>query len=197
MHLRHYLHSTLDVSWLVDLEQPSIISALLGISLGRQRMAISLQNPAGLSGLVDPISGSVGRVLDRLKTAIGELGYEAVIEDLRSPELIGGEDSLLGSEDVMVIPGHLADSAADRARRVEGVEWQGDSVICEGHSAGQNEAHRSPRNNPGRDRFLRLLGLGVVSRGTSRGTECPQPERRPLRFRHSRGSRPRSRADSR
>ena len=61
--------------------------------------------------MVDPISGSVGRVLDRLKTAIGELGYEAVIEDLRSPELIGGEDSLLGSEDVMVIPGHLADSA--------------------------------------------------------------------------------------
>ena len=74
-------------------------------------MSISLQEPAGLSGLVDPISSSVARLLERLKTAIAELGYEAVIEDLLSPDLIGGEDSLLASDDVMVVPGHLADSA--------------------------------------------------------------------------------------
>jgi hypothetical protein len=74
-------------------------------------MSISMQEPAGLSGLVDPISSSVARLLDRLKTAIAELGYDAVVEDLSSPELIGGGDSLLASEDVMVIPGHLADSA--------------------------------------------------------------------------------------
>jgi hypothetical protein len=74
-------------------------------------MSISPQDPAGLSGLVDPISSSVARLLDRLKTAIGELGYEAVVEDVPSPELIGGEDSLLASEEVMVIPGHLADTA--------------------------------------------------------------------------------------
>jgi hypothetical protein len=74
-------------------------------------MSISMQEPAGLSGLVDSISSSVARLLDRLKTAIAELGYDAVVEDLSSPELIGGGDSLLASEDVMVIPGHLADSA--------------------------------------------------------------------------------------
>jgi hypothetical protein len=61
--------------------------------------------------LESPISGSVARLLDRLKTAIAELGYEAVIEELSSPEFIGREDSLLGSEDVMVVPGHLADSS--------------------------------------------------------------------------------------
>jgi hypothetical protein len=74
-------------------------------------VAISLQETARLSGLVAPISGPVAGLVDRLKTAIAEFGYEAVIEDLLSPELIGGEDSLLASEDVMVMPGHLADSA--------------------------------------------------------------------------------------
>ena len=33
------------------------------------------------------------------------------IEDLSSPELIGGEDSLLRYEDVMVIPGHMDDAS--------------------------------------------------------------------------------------
>jgi hypothetical protein len=74
-------------------------------------MSLSLQEPAGLLGLNPALSGSVGRLLDRLKAAIGELGYEAVIEDLSSPELVGGDDSLLGSDDVIVVPGHLADEA--------------------------------------------------------------------------------------
>ena len=52
-----------------------------------------LQKPAGLAGQESPISGSVARLLDRLRTAIAELGYEAVIEDLSSPELIGGDES--------------------------------------------------------------------------------------------------------
>jgi hypothetical protein len=54
---------------------------------------------------------AIPALLDRLKVAIAELGYEAVIEDLCSPELIGGEDSLLASEDVMVVPGHLTDTS--------------------------------------------------------------------------------------
>jgi hypothetical protein len=108
-HLRHYLHSALGVSWLVD-AAPGV-SDLLSLSWRKQSVSISLQQPAGLSGLVDPISGSVAKLLDRLKTAIGELGYEAVVEDLLSPELIGADDSLLASDDVMVVPGHLADSA--------------------------------------------------------------------------------------
>jgi len=67
--------------------------------------------PVELPELEAPISSSVARLLDRLRTAIAELGYEAVAEDLSSRELIGGEDSLLGSEEVMVVPGHLEDAA--------------------------------------------------------------------------------------
>ncbi len=74
-------------------------------------MSLSLQTPAGLPGLDSPISDSVGRLLDRLKATIAELGYEAVVEDLSSPDLIGGEDSLLASDDVMVVPGQLADAS--------------------------------------------------------------------------------------
>ena len=74
-------------------------------------MSLSLQQPAGHPELEASISSSVARLLERLRTAIAELGYEAVLEDLSSRELIGGEDSLMGSEEVMVVPGHLEDSA--------------------------------------------------------------------------------------
>jgi hypothetical protein len=73
-------------------------------------VSLSLQKPAGLPESDWPISGSVARLLDRLKTTVAELGYEAVIEDLSSPDLIGGEDSVLASEEVMFVPGHLADT---------------------------------------------------------------------------------------
>jgi hypothetical protein len=106
IHLRHYLHSVLGVSWLI--ERAPDVSGLLSLSWRKQAVSISLQEAAGLSGLVDPISSSVARLLDRLKTAIAELGYEAIIEDLSSPDLVGGNDSILASEDVMVIPGLLA-----------------------------------------------------------------------------------------
>jgi len=109
VHARHYLHSVLGVSWLAD-STPGV-SALLSISWRIQPVSLSLQKPAGLPGLDSPISGAVGRLLDRLKTTIAELGYEAVMEDLSSSELIGGEDSLLASDDVMVVPGHLADAS--------------------------------------------------------------------------------------
>ena len=73
-------------------------------------MSISLQAPSGVLRPDLPLSGAVARTLDRIKTAIAELGYEAVVEDLSSPEMMGGEDSLLASDDVMVVPGHLADT---------------------------------------------------------------------------------------
>ncbi len=106
VHLRHSLHSVLGVSWLVY-STPGV-SALLSIAWRKQPMSLPLQTPAGLPGMHSPISDSVGRLLDRLKATIAELGYEAVVEDLSSPDLIGGEDSLLASADVMVVPGHHA-----------------------------------------------------------------------------------------
>ena len=107
--LRHYLHSVLGVSWLAD--STAGVSALLSISWRKKPMSLSLQEPAGLLGLDSAVAAPVSRLLDRLKAAIGEMGYEAVIEDLSSPELAGGDESLLGSDDVMTVPGHLADEA--------------------------------------------------------------------------------------
>ena len=74
-------------------------------------MSPSPQEPTGLPDLESPLSASVAKLLDRLKLAITELGYDAVIEDLSSSDLIGGDDSLLASGDVMVIPGYLDDAA--------------------------------------------------------------------------------------
>jgi hypothetical protein len=58
-----------------------------------------------------PTSAVLERLLDRLKAAIAERGYKAVVEDLISDDLIGGDDSLLASDEVMVIPGHRDDSS--------------------------------------------------------------------------------------
>jgi hypothetical protein len=73
---------------------------------------VSLSLKQSLGGLPpdSPISQAAGRLLDRLEAAIAELGYEAVVEDLQSPDLIGGEESLLPSQEIMVVPGHLADT---------------------------------------------------------------------------------------
>ncbi len=58
-----------------------------------------------------PTSQTFVWLLDRLEAAIGELGYEAVALDLVSDDLIGGDDSLLASDEVMVIPGHMDDDS--------------------------------------------------------------------------------------
>ncbi len=74
-------------------------------------MSLTLKESVGPSPSDSRTSETVDRLLDRLKAAIAELGYEAVLEDLLSPELIGGQDdSLLPTPDVTVLPGQLADT---------------------------------------------------------------------------------------
>jgi hypothetical protein len=58
-----------------------------------------------------PTGETVARLLDRLKAAVGELGYEAVVENLVSDDIIGGDDPLLASDEIMVIPGHMDDAS--------------------------------------------------------------------------------------
>jgi hypothetical protein len=102
-HLRHYLHSTMSVSWLVD---PAVRSALLAILWRKEPMSVVLKETVGPSPSDSRTSDAVERLLDRLKAAIAELGYEAVLDDLLDPELIGGQaDSLLPAQDVTVVPG--------------------------------------------------------------------------------------------
>ena len=74
-------------------------------------MSLSMHEPTGVPVLESPVSGSVAKLLDRLRAAIAEMGYEAVIEDLSSSDLDGGDESLVGSDEVMVIPGYLGDAA--------------------------------------------------------------------------------------
>ena len=144
----------------------------------------------GLPGLVPPILGSVARLLDRLKTTIAELGYEAVIEDLSSPDLIGDENSLLASDDVMVVPGQLADSSRQillgATKGCNGKEPQ-----SFGKAMRQVKARldRITRNDSGGDSLLRLLGLGVVRGGTSRRAGGPRQERSSFLVRARRCSR--------
>jgi hypothetical protein len=109
MHLRHYLHSILGVSWLFDFATPRV-SALLGLSWRKHPVSLSWKQPVGVLPLDSPTSETVGKLLDRLGAAIADLGYEAVVEDLSCPDLLGGEDSLVPSAEIMVVPGHLADT---------------------------------------------------------------------------------------
>ncbi len=75
-------------------------------------MSVTLKETVGPSPSDSRTSEIIDRLLDRLKAAIAELGYDAVLEDLLSPDLIGGQDdSLLPTPDVMVVPGHLADAS--------------------------------------------------------------------------------------
>ncbi len=55
-----------------------------------------------------PTSAVLERLMDRLKVAIGERGYQAFVEDLVADELSVVVDSLLAADEVMVVPGHRA-----------------------------------------------------------------------------------------
>jgi hypothetical protein len=64
------------------------------------------------SGRLEPeIADAAAKLLARLQKAIAELGYATFLEDSLSPDLMGGEDSLLGTDSVMVVPGHQPDSS--------------------------------------------------------------------------------------
>ncbi len=109
LHLRHYVHSTLEVSWLDDTTPE--FSTLKAISWREPPVSISLKKPVGVLSPDSTTSETINVLVDRLSAAIGELGYEAVVEDLLSPDLLGGEDSVLPSQEIMVVPGHLADTS--------------------------------------------------------------------------------------
>ncbi len=109
MHLRHYLHSVLGVSWLR--ESLPDRSALLRICWRRPPMAVSLEDYLDADTSTLSVSRSLEQLLERLSIAIADLGYDAILEDIVSGDLIGGDDSLLGSDEVTLIPGDHRDSS--------------------------------------------------------------------------------------
>ena len=74
-------------------------------------MSVSTKQLVGDLAADSPASASFERLLDRLEAAIDEIGYQAVVEELIADGLIGGDDSLLASDEVMVIPGHMDDAS--------------------------------------------------------------------------------------
>jgi hypothetical protein len=112
--LLHNLHSIRDVLWLI-VEETSRVSALLAIRWRKRSTSISVQESAGLLRADSPLSGAAACTFDRTKTAIGELGYEVAMEDLSFPEMMGGEDTLLASDDVTVVPGHTMPTRRGRS----------------------------------------------------------------------------------
>src|SRR5262249_17321982 len=75
MHPRHYLHSTLGVSWLYDFATPRV-SALLGLFWRKPSVSLSLKQSLGGLPPDSPMSHTAGTLLDRLEAAIAGLGYE-------------------------------------------------------------------------------------------------------------------------
>jgi hypothetical protein len=99
-------------AWWARIEAQDRIGSRNGIAEGAGETEDPTASTAGATG--PPGSATsliVARLLDRLQAAIGELGYEAVVEGLLSDDLIGGDGSLLASDEIMVIPGHMDDAS--------------------------------------------------------------------------------------
>jgi hypothetical protein len=105
VHLRHYRHANLLVSWLTDgssadaLDDGSALFQLLS-----EKIVIPSFEPY-LNQLQDAnVRGTAGQVLERVVEAIAEIGYADFIEDLSSSDFHGGTDSLVGASAINVIP---------------------------------------------------------------------------------------------
>lgn len=118
-HLRHYMHSTLCLSWLM-VQRPRS-SALMILLWGDDEVHPTPSSPpaspftpipkALLEGHGTRQWPEVSKVVERISRVIAEVGYDALLEDALSPDLIGGDESLVGSNEVTVVPGNQADDA--------------------------------------------------------------------------------------
>jgi hypothetical protein len=106
-HLRQYQRANLLASWLVAMtplgskESPSaLIHALRSdriVPPDIERLLSSLS--------VEDNIDQTRRVLHRVVAVVADFGYDNFIEDVTSDEFLGGEDSPVGSNAVMIVPG--------------------------------------------------------------------------------------------
>jgi hypothetical protein len=97
-HLRHYRHAALALSWLNG-EPRSTLDYVL-----REDRTTTPAVQSFLSGL-NPRSETARRVIQRVCQAIVEIGYDYFVEDVTSKEFVAGDDSPVGSRDVLLVPG--------------------------------------------------------------------------------------------
>jgi hypothetical protein len=104
-HLRHYRHAALALSWL-DSAPQSTLDHLL-----KADRTTTLAMQGWLSDL-NPRSETAQdaqRVVVRVSQAIAEIGYDYFVEDVTSKEFAVGEDTPVGSAEVMLVPGERGD----------------------------------------------------------------------------------------
>jgi hypothetical protein len=107
-HLRCYQHATLSLSWLLrdsTAQTNGWESPLIAI--------LSKENPVipSIEQFLSSLTGDAaqrslaGRVLNRIQTAINEIGFDDFVADVTSGEFVGGNSSLVGADRINVLPG--------------------------------------------------------------------------------------------
>lgn len=110
-YLRNYQRSNLMVSWLMEETTPDINNSRKRSLFLHALTSENKMNPS-IELFVNNLEIEVGeketvrRVLQRVESAINQLGYENFLEDLSSPEFFGGNNSPVGSDAINLIPGH-------------------------------------------------------------------------------------------
>jgi hypothetical protein len=106
VNLRHYTHANLAVSWLSNGHSSDAKvepSALLTILRTETNMPPNYDSFA--TQFQDPkLQTTAAHVLDRVLTAINEIGYDDFVGDVTSRDFMGGPDSPLGSSEINLIP---------------------------------------------------------------------------------------------
>jgi hypothetical protein len=106
-YLRNYRHANLVVSWLVKepLDQNGM-SALFRILSSEKPVQTTLDS--FLTDLKnDDLRGAAGHVLERISSAIAEIGYDQFVDDVCSDDFHGGSDSPVGTRQINLIPSRL------------------------------------------------------------------------------------------
>jgi hypothetical protein len=104
-HLRQYRHANLFVSWLNgNGALPQSRSALSRTTRWDKVMNQTFGSLVDRLDVDDAERQTIHRVLDRILTAVSEVGYEHFIDDVTSGDLQLGPDTPIGSDTINLIP---------------------------------------------------------------------------------------------
>jgi hypothetical protein len=109
-HLRHYRRATLLASWLVH--DPEAVayqeqSALLHVLREDTPVAPAISEFVRHMAIDDRHRDTVSRVIERIRAAVADFGYDNFVDDVSAEEFFGGDDSPVGSTAINLIPSEL------------------------------------------------------------------------------------------
>jgi hypothetical protein len=106
-HLREYRRASLLASWLwaaSPLATVPPLSALLYVLTLERTVPPTIEDFIRRLDVEEDDRRTAARVLQRVAEAVAEFGYDEFVEDVSSGEFLGGEDSLVGSSGINLIP---------------------------------------------------------------------------------------------